>query len=102
MIEWGKTQNPKKPLDQNLTPKKSLAEFPSHNSFQKAETVEKQVWFYTLLAELTRRAYAGTLTNLHILQIKLPRKLLAKIFLPKKSQYQKFQTQKNLSIIPVT
>ena len=62
----GQNQNPKKPMYQNLTPKKSLAEFPSHNSFQRAETVEKQVWFYTLFAELTRRAYAGTTTNLHI------------------------------------
>ena len=29
-------QNPKKSLDQNLTPKKSHAEFPSHKNFQKA------------------------------------------------------------------
>ena len=33
----GKNQNPKKSLDQNLSPKKSHAEFPSHNkNFQKA------------------------------------------------------------------
>ena len=42
----GQNQNPKKTLDQNLTPKKFLAEFPSHNSFQKAETVEKQVLYF--------------------------------------------------------
>ena len=66
MIEWGKNQAPpKNSLDQNLTPKKSLAEFPSHDSFQKAETVAKQVWLYNLFAELMRRAYAGTITNLH-------------------------------------
>ena len=32
----GKNQNPKKFLDQNLTPKKSHAEIPSHKKFQKA------------------------------------------------------------------
>ena len=47
MIEWGQKskptknplgfkQNPKKFLDQDLTPKKSHAEFPSHKNFQKA------------------------------------------------------------------
>ena len=56
---------PPNSLDQNLTPKKSLAEFPSHDSFQKAETVAKQVWLYNLVAELMRRTYAGTITNLH-------------------------------------
>ena len=57
--------SPPNSLDQNLTPKKSLAEFPSHDSFQKAETVAKQVWLYNLVAELMRRTYAGTITNLH-------------------------------------
>ena len=32
----GKNQNPKNSLDQNLTPKKYHAEFPSHKNFQKA------------------------------------------------------------------
>ena len=31
-----KNQNPKKYLDQNLTPKKSLAEFPSHKKFPES------------------------------------------------------------------
>ena len=35
MIEWGKKQNPKKALDQNLTPQKSHAEFTSLKNFQK-------------------------------------------------------------------
>ena len=35
MIEWGKNQNPKKSLHQNLTPKKSHDEFPSHKNFQR-------------------------------------------------------------------
>ena len=46
MIEWGQKENPtkipgpqtnpRKSLDQNVTPKKSHAEFPSHKNFQKA------------------------------------------------------------------
>ena len=32
----GLQTKPKKYQDQNLTPKKSLAEFPSHKNFQKA------------------------------------------------------------------
>ena len=47
MIEWGKNktpknplgfkQNPQKSLDHNLSPRKSHAEFPSHNkNFQEA------------------------------------------------------------------
>ena len=32
-LNGGKNQNPKKSLDQNLTPKKSHAEFPSHKNF---------------------------------------------------------------------
>ena len=47
MIEWGQNQNPpkiprasnetqKNSLDQNLTLKKSHAEFPNHKNFQKA------------------------------------------------------------------
>ena len=36
-LNGGKNQNPKKSLDENLSPKKSHAEFPSHNkNFQKA------------------------------------------------------------------
>ena len=35
MIVWGKNQNPKKSLDQNLTPKQSHAEFSSHKNFQR-------------------------------------------------------------------
>ena len=40
MIEWRQKskpcQNPQKSLDQNLTPKKSRAQFPSLKNFQKA------------------------------------------------------------------
>ena len=46
MIDWGKNENPtkipgpqtnpRKSLDQNVMPKKSHAEFPSHKNFQKA------------------------------------------------------------------
>ena len=40
--------------------------------------------------------------NLITLYIKVPQKILAKIFLPKKSCNRKFQTQKNLLINPIT
>ena len=36
MIKWGQNSKPQKILDQNLTPKKSHAEFPSIKTFQKA------------------------------------------------------------------
>ena len=38
----GFKQNPRKSLDQNLTPKKSHAEFQSHKNFQKALNDIKQ------------------------------------------------------------
>ena len=75
----GFKQNPKKFLDQNLTPKKSHAEFPSHKNFQKA------------LNDITRKiqniSFGIAKKNPY-----LNKKVLAKIF----------QTQKNPSIIPVT
>ena len=48
----------------NQNPKESHAEFPRLKNFQKA----KQVWlyFFTLVAELSRPGYAGTTTNLQI------------------------------------
>ena len=36
MIKWGKKSKPQKYVDQNLTPKKSLAEFPSHKKFPES------------------------------------------------------------------
>ena len=38
MIKWGQKSNPQKFLDQNLTPKNSHAEFPSHKNFQRNYT----------------------------------------------------------------
>ena len=35
-LNGGKNQNPQKFLDQNLTPQKFFAQFPSHKNFQKA------------------------------------------------------------------
>ena len=108
----GKNQNPKKFLDQNLTPQKSHAEFPSHKNFQKAEAVAKQVWFYTLFTKLTLLGVCGNYrksANLLFLipkqiptLIKLPRKYLPKVSYPKKSQNQRFHAPKKPSIIPVT
>ena len=55
MIEWVQKWKPKR------IPK---AEFPRLKNFHKA----KQVWlyFFTLVAELSRPGYAGTTTNLQI------------------------------------
>ena len=88
----GKNQNPKKSLDQNLTPKKSLAEFPSHKNLQKALnyiTRKRE----TLVLNTQKNTYLNQAT---------PRKYLPKFSYPKKSRNRKFQTPKNPSIIPVT
>ena len=105
LLVGGKNQNPKKFLDQNLTPQKSHAEFPSHKNFQKAEAVAKQVWFYTLFTKLTLLGVCGNYrksANLLFLipkqiptLIKLPKKYLPKVSYPKKSQNQTFQTPQN-------
>ena len=131
----GFKQNPRKSLDQNLTLKKSHAEFPSHKNNPESikwynmknrnisygmfvfvhsshhlewepfsylvvivttlswdiqehiKPVATQVWFYFVRGptSFTWPGYAGTITNLQIVlntQIKLPKKILAKIFLP--------------------
>ena len=87
----GKNQNPKNSLDQNLTPKKHHAEFPSHKNFQKA------------LNDKTRKIETLVLnTPQNPTYIKLPKKYI--IFQPpqKNSRNQKFQTPKNPWIITVT
>ena len=74
MIEWGQKskpkkipraskETPKKSLDQNLSPQKSLAEFPRHKNFQK--TFNYITW-----------------KEKH--KFWIPKKILAKIFLPQK------------------
>ena len=83
----GKNQNPKKSLDQNLTPKKSHVKFPSHNNFQKAL---KDIIITNLWIDLNAQK------NSYLNQA------AQKVSYPKKSQNQKFQTQKNPSIIHVT
>ena len=88
----GKNQNPKKSLDQNLTPKKSLAEFPSHKNLQKA---------LNYITRKTETLVLHTQKNTFLNQA-TPRKYLPKISYPKKSRNRKFQTPKNPSIIPVT
>ena len=85
MIEWGKNQNLKKFLDQNLTPKKSNL---------RAIKISRGT---------TRPGYAGTII--------IPQKTyynqatkntVAKIFLPKKIAKSKISNPKNPLIIPVT
>ena len=62
MIEWGQKSKPKKIPGPNFNPQKSHAKFLSHKNFWKAETVAKQVWFYTLFAKLT---WPGIFGNYH-------------------------------------
>ena len=62
MIEWGQKSKPKKIPGPNFNPQKSHAKFLSHKNFWKAETVAKQVWFYTLFAKLT---WPGICGNYH-------------------------------------
>ena len=90
MIKWGQKSNPPKFLDQNLTPKNSHAEFPSHKNFQ-------------------RNYAAGIRGNYHESSdcLEHPKKSLLKSSYPKNTfgnfpnQNWKFQTQKNPSIITV-
>ena len=59
-LNGGKNQNPKKSLDQNLTPQKCHAEFPSHKNFQRNYTAR-------IRGEHTQElSHAGTITNLQV------------------------------------
>ena len=92
--DWmgAKIKTPKKSLDQNLTPKKSLAEFPSHKNLQKT---------LNYITRKTETLVLNTPKNTYLNQA-TPRKYLPKFSYPKKSRNRKFQTPKNPSIIPVT
>ena len=109
--DGGKNQKPKNSLWLSSTPlgsKINPQENPMPNflaiNFQKA----KQVWLF-LFAEL----HSWDMQELPWIfrLVRIPQKTLlnqatpkntCQIFLPKKSRNQKFQTQKNLSIIPIT
>ena len=81
-IPFGFKQNPKRSLDQNLSLQKSHAEFLSHKKFQKA--LNGIAWkIVTLVLNNQKIPYLNQATQ-------------------KKSQNQKFETQKNPWIIPVT
>ena len=88
----GKNQNPKKFLDQNLTPKKSHAEIPSHKKFQKAlNAITRKIEILVLNTQ--KNPYLNQATQ----------KITCQNFpTPKKSRNREFQTQNNPSIIPVT
>ena len=82
-------------------PKIPVTNFRGIKMFSKQRQSQNTLGF-TLFAELRGQAYAGTITNPQIVlnthkipsYIKLPKKIFAKFFLPKKSQNAKFQTQK--------
>ena len=77
----GFKQNSKKSLDQNLTPKKSHAEFPSHKNFQKAlNDITRRI--ETLVFNTQKTPYFNQATQ----------EILAKIFQPKKLQKSKIST----------
>ena len=77
----GFKQNSKKSLDQNLTPKKSHAEFPSHKNFQKAlNDITRRIEI--LVFNTQKTPYFNQATQ----------EILAKIFQPKKLQKSKFST----------
>ena len=67
-------QNPKKPLElqtkkqtknipgPEFNPPKTHAKFRSHKNFLEAETVAKQVWFYTLFPEEPKKLLRSSLS----------------------------------------
>ena len=91
---------PKNPWDQNLTPKKSHAEFPSHNNFQKAEIVVKQVWFY-FIRGTTRPGVCGNYCESSDCFQAAQKKYLPKFSYSKKIPKSKISIQKYPSIISV-
>ena len=83
---------PLNPLDQNLTPKKSHSEFPSHNNFQKTEIVAKQVCFYFIRGT----TWPGVCGNYYESSdyFQTAQKNTCQNFpTPKKSQNRKFQSK---------
>ena len=96
------SNKPKKSLDQNVTPQKSHAEFPSQKYFQKAEAVTTQVLFY-FIQGTTRSGVHGNYavtwnfrlfkySQKSLLQSSYPKKYLPTFSYPKKSWNRKFQT----------
>ena len=96
--DGGKNQNPKKSLDQNLTPKKSHPG-QSQNKFGCALFKELCGQDTQELSQIFRLFWIPP--KIPTL-IKLPKKILAIIFLPKKSRNQKFKTQIYPSIFPAS
>ena len=83
MIEWVQKSKPKKSLDQNLTPKKSHAESLSHKNFQKA---------LNDITIMNLQIVLNTPKNPFVNQA--AKKILAKIFLPKKIPKPKISNPK--------
>ena len=96
-VEWGqKSKPPKNPLDQQLTPKKSHAEFPNHNNFQKAETSLVLLYSWNYATGRTRE-----LLRIFRLLSSCPKKYLPKFSYSKKVPKSKISIQKYPSIISV-
>ena len=86
----GFKQNPQKSLDQNLTPQKSHAKFTSHKNFQRnyAAGIREN---YHKSSDSFKYPKKSLLKSSYPIQ-----KLLAKLFLPKKSRNRKFQTARKI------
>ena len=119
MIEWGQKsepkkipraskKNPKKSLDQKLTPKKSHAEFQSVYNLKSRSSKTSLVLLFSRIT--MRPGYVGTyhkssdrfeyLPKNPYLTLATQRKILATVSHPKQSQNRKFQTPKILRSFP--
>ena len=95
MIKWGQKSNPKKFLNQNLTPQKSHAEFPSHKNFQRNYAAGMRGNYHEAsdCSEYQKKSF---------LKSSYPKNTCRNFPNQKKSQNCKFQTPKNPSINTVT
>ena len=86
---YGLKQNPKNSLDQNLTPKKSHTEFPSHKNFQRNYAAQ-------IRGNYHESSDCFESPKKSLLKSSYPKNNLPKFCYPKKSRNRNFQTQKIL------
>ena len=86
---YGLKQNPKNSLDQNLTPKKSHTEFPSHKNFQRNYAAQ-------IRGNYNESSDCFESPKKSLLKSSYPKNNLPKFSYPKKSRNRNFQTPKIL------
>ena len=86
---YGLKQNPKNSLDQNLTPKKSHTEFPSHKNFQRNYAAQ-------IRGNYHESSDCFESPKKSLLKSSYPKNNLPKFSYPKKSRNRNFQTPKIL------